>query len=1590
MNDYFQGNISHKIYQPIVDIKYNTKKSKSSRISIFKLLSPKKLNNNNNNPKDIHDANNKINSILSKNLKSIYHETKSENPKEKPIFDNIKSLIKKNSFSNKYIYKQIENFRNNIKNNNKANDNGVKFSPIPRMPKKLFRNSEIILTRNKIKYDGLFSTSIKNNIALKNQSDNLSRNSKNKSSVRFGSPKGSINKDKKNFRNKQRNTFIDGFKFPKRNSNFETDALITNKIQFKKLLKENSLIDKYYSTIITSNNNSDSFHKKKSRLLNRANIRANLNKKRNTLEMDNQKSKFSSKSNPKIKAIRHNIQSHSPKKNINIPTLQQINNALTKSFIESRIEKIRKELDDLDYNEISEIIDKLPKKQNENKKNMQKINLKQKMEIEKSEKNELLSTHLTLKEQIEKQQALEEDKFQKKYRKLYLNKNLYDSLDDEEVVDEEKLYTFHIAPNSLGVYILDFFVLIASFLELFFLPLYIALHISSFNIYYNITSSIIFYIIDFIYIIDLISGFCRSYYNFEEELITKHFDISTYYLTGWFTLDLIEAIPIFTLLDLNKHHFMKKFLSTNNNYNNMFDFGLNNQLFALTVIKLLKIFKTMTCNSLLNRIIKFCDKSRFFYEWKGLFSSAFVIISSLNFCTCFFIFIGNNESQGWIILNNLQDKNFVDIYITGLYYLMTTLTTVGYGDISPLNFFEKAYGIFILIVGICAYSWIVTYISNYIKKYNEKFIDFEEKMKVLREIKLEYPNLGKGLYDRIKRYLNYNKSEYKINLKFILESLPSSLQNNLIIEIYKPIIKNFQFFKSFENSDFFVKIVTSLKPILSMKDDILIQEGDIIEDIIFIKKGVLTLEIIIDLNEPKKSVESHLDMTKMECFKNISNHKFSVIMNLNSLNSNYQTNFGQKILNNKYVQKKEIKIIDLRQNEHFGDILMILNEKSPVTIKVKSKKAELFFLQKTEATEISNRYPNIWKRIVNRSLYNMKQIKKLIRKKVYLFVETHNIEINDELKARYFDKGKSKLDSVTSTIKYKPKTQDNIETILEEDESNIKKSQTPMSDKNLKLNSEFHNQKIKSKKNIKNNNTKKFNNKNQENSKKVSNPSPEDTISEGEINQKYIKNVSFSKDDKPISELENLKKNQSLEIEKKQVNFNKDINGVNDMINIIDKEVKKSNKTGQINNFNINIYTPKVHIPLNQIHIENNNSREYSNEENIDIKNFGYLGKINDEMSHKNDFIMDIKENNILMDNTDENNNIFFSKIKCMEKKDNIITTNSNDSRNKKLNIIKFFKNRKKGKFIIKKEKLEKTDIKTNDKTSLRSISSDKSKLNLKNHKDIQIEKNRKFLDLYSSQSTSFTINSSYDNINQISEYKYNQNPELREKTKKFILEQIDYVKKDNNPINKNIIDNDNLLKINTIDNPRRLSRRKSAMLENYNINIKGEGDLTPNKRGSLKKKINKFDSKINASNSSKKMEGGENTRNYKRFFSLINKNNKINKRNSIKKKPSKYRRSLNENAITFYSKILKIRTMNKNNLNISLSQEKSEKGINNKKLNYERLISKNIEKNQQNLNNPQEYFEGFFNDIIFKNSNNKNNNLFEDSTIKKRKTFQK
>ena len=127
--------------------------------------------------------------------------------------------------------------------------------------------------------------------------------------------------------------------------------------------------------------------------------------------------------------------------------------------------------------------------------------------------------------------------------------------------------------------------------------------------------------------------------------------------------------------------------------------------------------------------------------------------------------------------------------------------------------------------------------------------------------------------------------------------------------------------------------------------------------------------------------------------------------------------------------------------------------------------------------------------------------------------------------------------------------------------------------------------------------------------------------------------------------LKNANKNTSLkdvvkkEEETKTDNDNVDITDTKDKIVIEKKESNTPNKISQINNYNynINIFTPKVEVPLNQINnIENQTSIKCNKEEKEEINNSSYLGKINSEISYRNnDFIIDIKDNNILMKNSD-------------------------------------------------------------------------------------------------------------------------------------------------------------------------------------------------------------------------------------------------------------------------------------------------------------------------------------------------------------------
>ena len=203
--------------------------------------------------------------------------------------------------------------------------------------------------------------------------------------------------------------------------------------------------------------------------------------------------------------------------------------------------------------------------------------------------------------------------------------------------------------------------------------------------------------------------------------------------------------------------------------------------------------KSITNNQAYKYIINILNGNKY-YNQISLFLNICFILLIFHLSSCIYIFIGRNSYPNWILSTNLDNKSFYHIYICGIYILITALTTVGYGDITCYSFKERIFQLILLIIGIVAYSWIISSFSNYIKKISEQSVDLESRISILDDIKMTNPNMTKDLYDRILRHLKYKKYFEKKDKSVILDSLPVTLKNNLIVEMYKPINKKFYFF----------------------------------------------------------------------------------------------------------------------------------------------------------------------------------------------------------------------------------------------------------------------------------------------------------------------------------------------------------------------------------------------------------------------------------------------------------------------------------------------------------------------------------------------------------------------------------------------------------------------------------------------------------------------------------------------------------------------------------------------------------------------------------------------------------------------------
>lgn len=192
--------------------------------------------------------------------------------------------------------------------------------------------------------------------------------------------------------------------------------------------------------------------------------------------------------------------------------------------------------------------------------------------------------------------------------------------------------------------------------------------------------------------------------------------IAKEYLTGWFFIDLLAIVP-FDLI-----------MGGSSDMNSMVRFARLGRLYKLAKLtKLIRVFKMLKTNKLMKLINDLLKVSP---GTERLFLFGMVSMIGCHIFACLWImlpqYVTNEEDpelywkDSW--LEPFVSKNYTDseLYTTSFYWTITTITTVGYGDIHGVLPGEKLFNSLVMIIGVILFTFANGSLTSILQNYDEK------------------------------------------------------------------------------------------------------------------------------------------------------------------------------------------------------------------------------------------------------------------------------------------------------------------------------------------------------------------------------------------------------------------------------------------------------------------------------------------------------------------------------------------------------------------------------------------------------------------------------------------------------------------------------------------------------------------------------------------------------------------------------------------------------------------------------------------------------------------------------------------------------
>jgi CRP-like cAMP-binding protein len=233
-------------------------------------------------------------------------------------------------------------------------------------------------------------------------------------------------------------------------------------------------------------------------------------------------------------------------------------------------------------------------------------------------------------------------------------------------------------------------------------------------------------------------------------------------------------------------------------------------------------------------------------------TSIATIIIAVHIIACIWYYVSKLDDfnpDTWVVRGTYMDSDISTLYITCLYWAFTTLSTVGYGDISGYTIAEKVICISWMLVGLYFLGFTIGSLSSMSASIDTKEKGLSRKLAAIDEF-ITDTKLDRVLAHKLRHAIKYSSKITGFSWtdkQNIFNELPKSLKSDVCKAMHHGAAKHISFFVD-KDSSIVSSIIPFLIPLGVLKDDIIYKQSDPADEIYFLVRGTVEYVFLSNFN----------------------------------------------------------------------------------------------------------------------------------------------------------------------------------------------------------------------------------------------------------------------------------------------------------------------------------------------------------------------------------------------------------------------------------------------------------------------------------------------------------------------------------------------------------------------------------------------------------------------------------------------------------------------------------------------------------------------------------------------------------------------